>query len=62
MSDMPAARYRTTLAALERTTRIGVDDQVVELPEPPTPGPLSAEDLDRQLLLGITGAGRLNPA
>jgi hypothetical protein len=39
---------------------VPLDQQVTELAEPPAEAPISAEELDRQRLLGITGAGRLN--
>ncbi len=54
-------RYSVSLSELERTVRVPVDEQVFERAEPPPPAPISAEELDRQRLLGITGAGRLRP-
>ena len=51
--------YRVPLDRL--ATRVPVDEQVTEQPEPPAEGPLAAEELDRQRLLGITSAGRLRP-
>lgn len=52
-------KYSVTLAKLERSAHIPVDQQTTEQAEPPAPDALSAEELDRQRLLGITGAGRL---
>jgi hypothetical protein len=48
-----------TFADLERQTHVPYDQLVTEQGEPPPPGPLSAEEFDRQQLLGVTGAGRL---
>ena len=56
MSD---AKYDVPLSDLERSAHVPVEDQVTEQGEPPPPMPLAAEELDRQRLLGITGAGRL---
>jgi hypothetical protein len=61
MTTSPGSRYRLTLADLERTAHVPADEQVTEQGEAPPPGPMSAAELDRQLLLGITGAGRLHP-
>jgi hypothetical protein len=44
---------------LERSAHVPVEEQVTEQPEPPPPGPLADEELDRQRLLGVTAAGRL---
>lgn len=51
-------RYRVPLDDLD-AVRVPVEQQVALEPEPPHEGPLAAEELDRQRLLGITGAGRL---
>ena len=57
---MPASEhYRVPLDRL--ATRVPLDDQVTEQPEPPGEAPIAAEELDRQRLLGITGAGTLHP-
>jgi hypothetical protein len=58
MTEQPN-EYATSLADLERSARVPFDHQVTEQAEPPSPGPLPPEELDRQRLLGITGAGRL---
>ena len=52
-------RYDVSLDDLERSAHVPVDEQITEQPEPPAPGPLSDEELDRQRLLGVTAAGRL---
>lgn len=54
-------RYAVSLDELERTAHVPVEDQIESQPEPPAPGPLAPEELDRLRLLGITGAGRLDP-
>jgi len=59
MSEPEKGDYSMTLADLEGSVRVPADQQVIELSEPPPPGPLSPKELDRQRLLGITGAGRL---
>lgn len=59
VADRDKGRYSTTLADLERAVHVPVDQQVTEQAEPPPPGPLSPEELDRQRLLGVTGVGRL---
>ena len=51
--------YAMALDDLERSVRVPLDSQVTEQAEPPSPGPLSPQELDRQRLLGISGAGRL---
>ena len=51
--------YAIALDELERSVRVPLDSQVTEQGEPPPPGPLSPQELDRQRLLGISGAGRL---
>ena len=53
-----ASRYRVPMDDLD-AVRVPVDEQVASEPEPPHDAPLAAEELDRQRLLGITGAGRL---
>ncbi len=50
-----------TFADLERQAHVPFEQLVTERPEPPAAGPLSAEEFDRQQLLGVTGAGRLHP-
>lgn len=45
-----------TLADLEGPVQVPVERQVSEQAEPPAPAPISQEDLDRQRLLGVTGA------
>jgi hypothetical protein len=55
-----ASRYGGSLDDLEASAHVPLDQQVTELAEPPAEAPISAEELDRQRLLGITGAGRLN--
>ena len=61
MSDMKSGRYSVSLAELEKTAHVPVDEQVTTQPEPPAPPPMAAEDFDRVRLLGVTGAGRLRP-
>ena len=55
---MSAHRYRVPMDELD-AVHVPRADQVESEPEPPGEGPLAAEELDRQRLLGITGAGRL---
>lgn len=50
--------YAVPLEDLERV-HVPADQQVTGRGEPPPEGPLAAEELDRQRLLGITAAGRL---
>jgi hypothetical protein len=52
-------KYEIGLDELEQSAHVPVSQQVTEQAEPPGEGPMSAEELDRQRLLGITGAGRL---
>ena len=59
---MVEQRYDVPLADLERSAHVPVEDQVTEQAEPPAPMPIAEEELDRQRLLGITGAGRLRPS
>ncbi len=54
-----APDYKVSLDELEATARVAAEDQVTEQAEPPPPHALAPEELDRQRLLGITGAGRL---
>jgi hypothetical protein len=54
-----SSRYSVPLSELEHDVHVPVEDQISELAEPPPPGPFSKQDVDRQLLLGVTGAGRL---
>ena len=51
--------YAVPVSELEKSAHVDQDDMVTEQGEPPPPAPLSAEELDRQRLLGITAAGRL---
>jgi hypothetical protein len=53
------SKYEISLEELEKASHVPVDEQVTEQAEPPPPAPMSEEELDRQRLLGITGAGRL---
>ena len=62
MHEEPRSRYAGSLADLEDSVHVPVEAQVSEQAEPPAEAPISAEELDRQRLLGITGAGRLNVA
>lgn len=57
-AGMPTDRYRVPLDELD-AVHVPVEDQVTAAPQPPAEGPLAAEELDRQRLLGVTGAGRL---
>jgi hypothetical protein len=52
-------KYAMKLADLEKSAHVPVEEQVTEQAEPPPPSPLEPEELDRQRLLGISGAGRL---
>lgn len=52
-------KYSISLSELERAVHVPLDEQVTEQAEPPPPAPMPPEELDRQRLLGITGAGRL---
>jgi hypothetical protein len=53
------SKYDVSLDDLEKSAHVEVADQITEQPEPPPPGPMSEEELDRQRLLGVTAAGRL---
>jgi hypothetical protein len=59
VEEQQTSKYAVTLADLERSARVPADEQVSMQAEAPPEGPISAEELDRQRLLGITGAGRL---
>lgn len=59
MGEPDKAKYSKTLAEFERSIHVPANQQVTEQAEPPPPGPMASEELDRQRLLGITGAGRL---
>ena len=60
MPEQSRSRYAGSLADLENSVHVPVDAQVSEQAEAPADSPISAAELDRQRLLGITGAGRLN--
>lgn len=51
--------YDVTLDELERQAHVPREDQVEEQDVDPPHEVVAAEELDRQRLLGITGAGRL---
>jgi hypothetical protein len=53
------SKYDVDIKDLEKSAHVPVEIQVTEQAEPPPPGPMSAEELDRQRLLGVTAAGRL---
>jgi len=59
VSEPDMSKYAMTLEGLERSAHVPADLQTTAQGEPPPPGPISPEELDRQRLLGITGAGRL---
>jgi hypothetical protein len=59
MSRSEASRYDIPLEQLERSVHVPLDELVTEQGQPPAPGPMPQEELDRQRLLGITSAGRL---
>jgi hypothetical protein len=52
--------YATTLAALEDSVRVDVADMVEEQAVSSPHGYVEPAELDRQRLLGPTGAGRLS--
>jgi hypothetical protein len=57
MSDQPPkGKYSASLADLEASARVPVEDQVAEQPEPPAQALLSEGEVDRQTLLRIAGA------
>ncbi len=58
MADKEPNPYAGTLDDLERSVRVPLEEQSTAQAEPPAEGPLSEAELDRQRLLGITGAGR----
>ena len=60
MPEEKLSRYGGSLADLEDSVHVPAEAQVSEQAEAPAEAPISAEELDRQRLLGITGAGRLN--
>ena len=60
MPEQSRTRYAGSLADLEHSVHVAADAQVSEQAEAPAEAPISAAELDRQRLLGITGAGRLN--
>ena len=53
------SRFAVPIDAFEDAVRVRADDHVVELAAPPAEMPIAPEELDRQTLLGVTGAGRL---
>lgn len=59
MQKVPRTDYAITLDALERSARVPLYEQLTSQDEAPPPGPLAPQELDRQLLLGVTGAGSL---
>jgi hypothetical protein len=59
MPEEPRSRYAGSLADLEASAHVPLERQVTELAEAPAEAPISAEELDRRRLLGITGAGHL---
>ena len=52
----PAGKYTTSLAELEASVHVAIDDQVTEQAEAPTPSVLSQTEVDRQTFLRIAGA------
>jgi hypothetical protein len=60
MPEQSRSRYGGSLADLENSVHVPADAQASEQAEAPAEAPISAAELDRQRLLGITGAGRLN--
>jgi hypothetical protein len=56
-----ANRYAKSLEELERGVRVPVEEQVTEQPVETPHDAMEPEELDRLRLLGITGAGRLDP-
>lgn len=54
-----ASRYSIALSELEHGVHVPVEEQGTEQAEPPPRAPIAPEELDRQRLLGITGAGHL---
>ena len=59
MTEQRANKYAVPAGDLEKSAHVAQEDMVTEQGEPPPPAPLSDEELDRQRLLGVTGAGRL---
>ena len=57
--NRPAGTYDISLDELEHSAHVLFEEQITEQPEPPPPGPMAEEELDRQRLLGVTAAGRL---
>lgn len=51
--------YAVPIDALEKSAHVPLGEQVTEQGEPPPPPPIGTDEVDRQRLLGITGAGRL---
>ncbi len=51
-----SAKYGASLEDLEASARVRVEDQVIEVPEPPSQNPLSDGEVDRQTFLRIAGA------
>jgi hypothetical protein len=53
-----AKDYKTSLAELEASVRVPVDDQITEQSKLPAEGPVSADELNRLRVLGTSRAGR----
>ena len=51
-----SGKYSASLEDLEASARVRIEDQVIELPEPPSQAPLSDGEVDRQTFLRIAGA------
>jgi hypothetical protein len=58
--EQTPSRYAVPLTDLEAGAHVPAEQQVAsQQVDPPGTGPLSAEELDRQRLLGVLGDGRL---
>ncbi len=55
-TERPAGKYTTSLADLEASVHVAVDDQVAEQAEAPAPSVLSQSEVERQTFLRIAGA------
>ena len=52
----PKSKYTETLAALEASAHVPIEDQVAEQPEPPAQAPLSDGEVDRLIFLRTAGS------
>jgi len=56
VDETRANKYSTSIDDLERSVHVPVDQQISEQADAPADAPITAYELERQRLLGITGA------